>query len=186
MSRAFQQGARNALNAGFDGVEIHGANGYLLDQFLQDNSNHRTDEYGGEIANRATVLLEVIQAVIEVWGKEKVGVRLSPSSTFNDMHDSNKTSTFSYVGNALNQFNLAYLHIVEPRIQGNVTITDDGTGLGARFFRSILKVQLLQQVVMIVKAAKLYYKMVMPILLLMVVFFLLIQIYHYVLPSLNL
>jgi N-ethylmaleimide reductase len=74
-----------------------------------------------------------------VWGKEKVGVRLSPSSTFNDMHDSNKTATFSYVGDALNKLNLAYLHIVEPRIQGNVTITDDGTGLGARFFRSIFK-----------------------------------------------
>ncbi len=136
---AFQKGAKNALDAGFDGVEIHGANGYLLDQFLQDNSNHRTDEYGGEIANRARSLLEVTQAVIEVWGKEKVGVRLSPSSTFNDMHDSNKTATFSYVGDALNKFNLAYLHIVEPRIQGNVTITDDGTGLGARFFRSIFQ-----------------------------------------------
>ena len=81
----FRQGAKNALEAGFDGVEIHAGNGYLPDQFLQDNSNHRTDEYGGSIENRARFLLEITQAAIEVWGKERVGVRLSPSSTFNDM-----------------------------------------------------------------------------------------------------
>ncbi len=135
----FQQGARNAVAAGFDGVEIHSANGYLLDQFLQDNSNQRSDEYGGSVENRVRLLLEVVQAVVEVWGKGKVGVRLSPSSTFNDMKDSNPMATFSYVADALNQFGLGYLHMVEPRIQGNVTIAEDGKGLGAKFFRSIFQ-----------------------------------------------
>lgn len=81
-----------------------------------------------------------MQAVVDVWGQGKVGVRLSPSSTFNDMKDSNPTATFGYVADALNQFGLTYLHIVEPRIQGNVTIADDGTGLGAKFFAQSFKV----------------------------------------------
>lgn len=135
----FRQGAKNAFAAGFDGVEIHSANGYLLDQFLQDNSNQRQDEYGGSIENRARLLKDVTQAVVEVWGKGRVGVRLSPSSTFNNMHDSHPKAIFSYVAQALNKFDLAYLHVVEPRIQGNITIADDGTGLGARFFRSIFQ-----------------------------------------------
>ncbi|MBW4564933.1 MAG: alkene reductase [Mojavia pulchra JT2-VF2] len=135
----FQQGARNALAAGFDGVEIHSANGYLLDQFLQDNSNQRSDEYGGSVENRTRLLLEVVQAVVEVWGQTKVGVRLSPSSSFNDMRDSNPTATFSYVADVLNQFGLAYLHVIEPRIQGNVTIADEGKGLDTKFFRSIFQ-----------------------------------------------
>jgi len=137
MIEQFRQGAKNAIAAGFDGVEIHAANGYLIDQFLQDNSNQRSDEYGGSVANRTRLLLEVIRAVVEVWGAGRVGVRLSPGSAFNDMHDSNPTETFGYVANALNQFDLAYLHSIEPRIQGNITIADDGKGLGARFFRSI-------------------------------------------------
>ncbi|MBV6621639.1 MAG: alkene reductase [Rivularia sp. (in: Bacteria)] len=135
----FRQGAKNALEAGFDGVEIHAGNGYLPDQFLQDNANHRTDEYGGSIENRARFLLEITQAAAYVWGKERVGVRLSPSSTFNDMHDSNPTATFSYIAEQLNRLKIAYLHVVEPRIKGNVTIEDDGTGLGAKFFRPIFK-----------------------------------------------
>jgi N-ethylmaleimide reductase len=133
----FQQGAKNALLAGFDGVEIHSANGYLLDQFLQDNSNQRQDNYGGSVEKRSRLLLQITQAVVEVWGQGKVGVRLSPSSGFNDMRDSNPKALFSYVVEALNKLNLAYLHLIEPRIQGNVTISDDGTGLGAQFFRSI-------------------------------------------------
>jgi N-ethylmaleimide reductase len=132
----FQQGAKNAIVAGFDGVEIHSANGYLLDQFLQDSANQRSDAYGGTIENRARLLIEVVQAVTEVWGQERVGVRLSPSSTFNDMRDSNPVALFSHVAQALNSQGLAYLHIVEPRIQGNETVTDDGKGLGAKFFRS--------------------------------------------------
>lgn len=135
--KQFQQGAKNALEAGFDGVEIHGGNGYLLDQFLQDNSNQREDEYGGSIERRSRFLLEVTQAVVGVWGKEKVGVRLSPSSTFNDMHDSNPTATFSYVVSQLARLGIGYLHVIEPRIRGNVTIEDDGLGLGAKFFRPI-------------------------------------------------
>jgi N-ethylmaleimide reductase len=135
----FQIGAKNAIAAGFDGVEIHSANGYLLDQFLQDGSNQRSDEYGGSVENRARLLLAVVQAVVEVWGQEKVGVRLSPSSAFNDMQDSDPTATFSYVADALNQFGLAYLHVIEPRIQGNITIAETGKGLGARFFRSIFQ-----------------------------------------------
>lgn len=107
-----------AIAAGFDGVEIHAANGYLLDQFLRDGSNHRTDQYGGSIENRARLLLEVTQAVVAVIGADKVGVRLSPVNPFNDMKDSNPQAVFNYVANALNQFNLAYLHAVEGGIHG--------------------------------------------------------------------
>lgn len=109
----YRQGAENALAAGFDGVEIHAANGYLLDQFLRDGTNQRTDEYGGSLENRTRLLLEVTEAVTGVWGAERVGVRLSPSGTFNDMHDSNPLATFGYAAEALNRFGLAYLHIVE-------------------------------------------------------------------------
>ncbi len=110
----FRQGAENALAAGFDGVEIHGANGYLLDQFLRDGANKRTDEYGGAIANRARLPLEVTEAVVGVWGSDRVGIRLSPSSTFNGMSDSNPKATFGYLVEQLNRFNLAYLHLLEP------------------------------------------------------------------------
>ncbi|NEO15829.1 MULTISPECIES: alkene reductase [unclassified Moorena] len=115
----YRKAAENALRAGADGVEIHGASGYLLDQFLQDNSNHRTDAYGGSIENRARLLMEVTAAVIEVWGSDRVGVRLSPSSTFQDMNDSNPEALFNYVVTQLDQFKFAYLHIVEPRIKGS-------------------------------------------------------------------
>ncbi|MBD1914622.1 MULTISPECIES: alkene reductase [Cyanophyceae] len=110
----YRQAAKHALKAGFDGVEVHGANGYLLDQFLRDGSNHRTDAYGGPVENRARLLLEVTEAVVEVFGSERVGVRLSPSATFNDMTDSDPRATFGYAIQALNQFNLAYLHLLEP------------------------------------------------------------------------
>ena len=111
----YRQAAENALAAGFDGVEIHGANGYLLDQFLQDGSNQRSDQYGGSIENRTRLLLEVTEAVVAVWGADRVGLRLSPNGTFNDMHDSDPTALFDYVVSALNRFGLAYLHLVEPR-----------------------------------------------------------------------
>ena len=110
----FRTGAKNAKEAGFDGVELHGAFGYLIDQFLQDVSNQRTDKYGGSIANRARFLLEVVQAVTEVWGDDFVGIKLSPSNTFYGMGDSNAKETFGYVINALNDFNLAYIHLMEP------------------------------------------------------------------------
>jgi N-ethylmaleimide reductase len=109
-----------ALKAGFDGVEIHAANGYLLDQFLRDGSNKRTDSYGGSIENRARLLLEVTKAVVDVAGSDKVGVRLSPVNPFNDMADINPQALFNYVADALNQFNLAYLHVVEGGMGGGV------------------------------------------------------------------
>lgn len=107
-----------AIAAGFDGVEIHAANGYLLDQFLRDGSNQRTDEYGGSFENRARLLMEVTQAVVDVIGADKTGVRLSPVNPFNDMKDSNPQAIFNYVADNLNQFNLAYLHAVEGGIHG--------------------------------------------------------------------
>jgi N-ethylmaleimide reductase len=94
-------------------VEIHGANGYLLDQFLRDGTNRRTDAYGGSIVNRARLLFEVIEAATSVWGSDKVGLRLSPLQPFNDIHDSDPRATFGYVVEQLNRFNLAYLHITE-------------------------------------------------------------------------
>jgi N-ethylmaleimide reductase len=105
--------ASNAMEAGFDGVEIHAANGYLLDQFLRDGSNHRDDEYGGAIENRARLLNEVVTAVCEVVGNQKVGVRISPENGFNDIKDSDPQNTFNYVTDMLNKFDLAYLHVLE-------------------------------------------------------------------------
>ncbi len=110
----YRQGAANALEAGFDGVEVHNANGYLLDQFLRDGVNQRTDAYGGSIANRARLPLAVLEAVIEVWGADRVGIRLSPSSTFNSMSDSDPEQHFGYFVEQLNRYNLAYLHLLEP------------------------------------------------------------------------
>ncbi|MDD2724210.1 MAG: alkene reductase [Methylovulum sp.] len=115
----YRQAAKNALLAGFDGVEIHSANGYLLDQFLRDGSNERTDRYGGPLENRARFLLEVVTAVIEVCGAERVGIRLSPSGTFNDMADSDPEAIFIYLLTELNRFNLAYLHIVDA-LEGDI------------------------------------------------------------------
>jgi len=102
-----------ARRAGFDGVEIHAANGYLIDQFLRDGSNQRTDDYGGAIENRARFLLEVTEAVCDTLGADRVGVRLSPLQPFNDMRDSNPQATFTYAVQALNRFGLAYLHVTE-------------------------------------------------------------------------
>jgi N-ethylmaleimide reductase len=121
---AFRQGAQRAKSADFDGVEVHCANGYLLDQFLQDSSNKRTDTYGGSVENRARLLLEVTAAIITVWGKDRVGVRLGPSSIFNGMSDSNPDHTFGYVADELRKIGIAYLHIIEPRIDGNIAIKD--------------------------------------------------------------
>ncbi len=112
----YRKAAQNALEAGFDGVEIHAANGYLLDQFLRDGSNQRTDAYGGSLENRSRLLLEVTRAVADVWGANRVGVRLSPLNPFNDMHDANPQKTFEYVATALSPFGLAYLHGMEGAI----------------------------------------------------------------------
>jgi len=110
------RGAKNALEAGFDGVEIHSANGYLLDQFIQSSTNHRTDEYGGSIENRARLLMEVVQAASEIWGPDRVGVRLSPMGKTNDVTDDNPQATFGFIAERLNEYDLAYLHIVNPAI----------------------------------------------------------------------
>lgn len=107
--------AKQAKAAGFDGVEVHGANGYLLDQFLHDGSNTRDDQYGGSFENRARLLMEVLHAVIEVWGADRVGVRLSPYGTFNDMSDQDTMGLFTHVVSQLNPLGLAYLHLIEPR-----------------------------------------------------------------------
>ncbi len=115
----YAQATRNALAAGFDGVEIHGANGYLLDQFLRDGTNKRTDQYGGSMENRARLLLEVTQAVVNVAGADKVGVRISPLNPFNDIADSNPQAMFNHVAEALSPFGLAYLHVVEGGMGGS-------------------------------------------------------------------
>jgi N-ethylmaleimide reductase len=130
----YRQAAKNALEAGFDGVEIHGANGYLIDQFLRDGSNQRTDRYGGSIENRARFLFEIVEAVTGVWGGDRVGIRLSPSGTFNSMSDSDPQALFSYVVSQLDRYNLAYIHIVEPRIDNGAP---EGQNLTTGFFRSV-------------------------------------------------
>jgi len=108
----FKKAAENAKAAGFDGVEVHGANGYLLDQFLRDSSNKRTGAYGGAIENRARLLFEVITAVSEVWDSKQVGLRLSPLNSYNSMIDSDPIGLVTWLAKKLNDFNLAYLHVM--------------------------------------------------------------------------
>lgn len=112
--RQFGEAARHALDAGFDGVEIHAANGYLIDQFLRDGSNRRTDRYGGAVENRVRFLLEVAGEVAEVWGEDRVGVRLSPTNPFNSMSDGDPRATFTYAAQKLSEMGLVYLHVVDP------------------------------------------------------------------------
>jgi N-ethylmaleimide reductase len=131
----FRAGAERALRAGFDGVEIHGANGYLPDQFLQDGTNKRTDEYGGPIENRARLLLEVTRAAISAWGPDRVGVRISPSGTYGSMSDSNPQATFGYVTTELDRLGIAYLHVVEPRIKGTEEVANGQSSVAARHLR---------------------------------------------------
>jgi N-ethylmaleimide reductase len=115
---AFRQAARNAKAAGFDGVEVHGANGYLIEQFLQSRSNRRTDQYGGSIENRVRFLMEVTQAVIDVWGADRVGVRLSPYGVANDSGEADPMPLYTHAIRSLNPLGLAYLHFIEPRSSG--------------------------------------------------------------------
>jgi len=109
----FRSGAEQAMAAGFDGIELHAANGYLIDQFIRDGTNKRTDSYGGLPENRGRLLREILEAVCAVWGSERVGVRLSPASSFNDMSDSDPHATFGYLAEMLSDCALAYLHMVE-------------------------------------------------------------------------
>jgi N-ethylmaleimide reductase len=115
---AFQQAAFNAREAGFDGVEIHGANGYLIEQFLQSRTNLRTDQYGGSIENRSRLLKEITQAAVEVWGANRVGVRLSPYGVANNSGEPDPMPLYSHVVKSLDKLGLAYLHFVEPRSSG--------------------------------------------------------------------
>lgn len=142
----YRRAAQNAIAAGFDGVEIHGANGYLLDQFLQDNANHRSDRYGGSIPNRARLLMEVTAAIVEIWGGDRVGVRLSPSNRYYSMSDSDPKALFTHVVKALNRFDLAYLHLIEPRsntdafnrwVQRDIDPDEPEAGLPCRYFRPL-------------------------------------------------
>lgn len=116
----YYQGARNAKEAGFDGVEIHGANGYLIDQFLRTSSNQREDKYGGSIENRARFLLEVTDAVISEWGPGRVGVHISPDRNMKERHDADPVSTFTYVGQELGKRNIAFIFAREAKSDDNI------------------------------------------------------------------
>lgn len=130
---AYAAAARRAQAAGFDAVEVHGANGYLIDQFLQSGTNLRDDDYGGSAANRARFLVEVTRAVIDAFGPHRVGVRLSPGGTFNDMSDADSIETFGHAAAMLGELPCAYLHVVENRV-GDQSATD----LMRRHFRGAL------------------------------------------------
>jgi 2,4-dienoyl-CoA reductase-like NADH-dependent reductase (Old Yellow Enzyme family) len=121
---AYRKGAENARKAGFDGVEIHGANGYLLDQFLQDSTNQRTDDYGGPIENRARLMLEVADACIAVWGADRVGMHLAPRMDSHDMGDSDRLGTFSYVARELGRRKLGWIAAREAVIDENTKLVD--------------------------------------------------------------
>jgi len=133
----YRTAAGRAKAAGFDGVELHAGNGYLPDQFLQDGINKRTDMYGGSIENRSRFLLQVVDALVSVWGGDRVGVRIAPSGTWNGVSDSNPIALFDYVAQQLNRFGLAYLHIIEPRIRGNVLIAEGQGPIAAARLRKI-------------------------------------------------
>ena len=110
--QGFKQAAINAKEAGFDGVEVHGANGYLIDQFLRDGANKRTDQYGGSFENRGRFLFEVLDAVCSVWGSQNVGLRISPLNSYNDIIDNKPIGLYTWLATELNRFNLAYLHVM--------------------------------------------------------------------------
>jgi N-ethylmaleimide reductase len=120
----YRQAARRAVEAGFDGVEVHAANGYLLDQFLRDGTNRRDDSYGGSLENRCRLLMEVLSAVLESWEPARVGVRISPENSFNDIRDSDPQTTFDFVASALSGKGLGYLHVVEGEMMGGESNVD--------------------------------------------------------------
>lgn len=133
----YKMAAQNAKQAGFDGVEVHSANSYLLDQFLRDSTNHRTDRYGGSIENRSRLTLEVTQAIVDIWGSDRVGIRLSPVTpdAGNTPLDSKVMDLYGYLIPELNKFNLAYLHFVEGATATSRSVPDgiDLDALRARF-----------------------------------------------------
>jgi len=131
----FRHAAQLALDADFDGVELHGANGYLVDQFLQDGSNKRTDAYGGPVQNRARFLIEALNELIAVFGADRVGLRLSPEGQWGDLRDSNPEATFGWLAERLSDVGLAYLHIIDPRIKGDTTLHEGRGAVAAAFMR---------------------------------------------------
>lgn len=137
--RSFRQAAERAKQAGFDGVELHNANGYLADTFLQDGTNKRTDAYGGSLENRARFSLEVVEAFADVWGADRVGVRVSPSGQWGAISDSNPEATFGYFADRLNAYGLAYLHVIEPRVKGTETLVEGQPPVASSFLRKVFK-----------------------------------------------
>lgn len=131
----FRIAAQRAKDAGFDGVELHGANGYLVDQFIQDGTNKRTDAYGGTIEKRVRFLREATEALISVWGADRVGVRVSPSGEWGGISDSNPDATFSHVAKVLDTYKVAYLHVIEPRIKGDSTLHEGHPPVAAKSLR---------------------------------------------------
>ena len=131
----FRIAARRAMDAGFDGVELHGANGYLVDEFIQDGTNKRTDAYGGPIEARVRFLRESVEALISVWGENRVGVRISPSGEWGGIADSNPEATFSHVAKVLNEYRIAYLHVIEPRVKGDDTLHDGHPAVASGYLR---------------------------------------------------
>lgn len=121
----YRKAAINAKEAGFDGVEVHAANGYLLDQFLRDGTNQRQDNYGGSLENRTRLLLEVVDAVTGIWEPSQIGVRISPDNSYNDIHDSDPQTLFNYVAEVLNLKQIGYLHVVEGGFMGEHDVDYD-------------------------------------------------------------
>lgn len=122
----YGEAAKRAMDAGFDGVELHAANGYLVDQFLQDGSNKRGDEFGGSLENRTRLMSEIVRVLSSVWGADRVAVRIGPYGTWNGMSDSNPDALFAHVAQELDQFGLAYLHLIEPRVSGSDDVKTKG------------------------------------------------------------
>jgi N-ethylmaleimide reductase len=135
----YRKAAERAKQAGFDGVELHGANGYLIDQFLQNGSNRRTDEYGGSLENRSRFLLQVVGAMASVWDGDRVAVRIALGGTYNSMSDSDPKALFNFAADQLNQFGLAYLHVVEPRVRGSVLIDEGQAAVASAQLRKVFK-----------------------------------------------
>jgi N-ethylmaleimide reductase len=136
---SFRLAAVRAKEAGFDGVELHNANGYLADTFLQDGTNKRTDAYGGTIEKRTRFAREVIEGMITVWGAKRIGVRVSPSGQWGAISDSDPQATFGYFAECLNAYGLAYLHVIEPRVRGTETLVEGQEPVAAAFLRKVFK-----------------------------------------------